>query len=113
MVKKGTASVPPLHPALGAIIKDLLIEKVSHLSVGPWQPVELPINVELFKELKKLIFFHRFFIRTMDNKPIRVRAATIGRGERGDLVFVGMAVGTIVGVREDWVFAGRVVGIIV
>jgi hypothetical protein len=49
----------------------------------------------------------------MDNKPIRVRAATIGRGERGDLVFVGMAVGTIVGVREDWVFAGRVVGIIV
>jgi hypothetical protein len=50
MVKKGTASVPPFHPALGAIIKDLLIEKVSHLSVGPWQPVELPISAELFKK---------------------------------------------------------------
>jgi hypothetical protein len=56
---------------------------------------------------------YRFFIRITDSKPIRERAATIGRGESGDLVFVGMAVGTIVGVREDWVVAGRVVGIIV
>ena len=55
---------------------------------------------------------YRFF-RITDSKPISERAATIGRGERGDLVFVGMAVGTIVGVREDWVVAGRVVGIIV
>jgi hypothetical protein len=61
MVKKGTASVPPLHPALGAIIKDLLIEKVSHLSVGPWQPVELPISVELFKRAKKINIFSSLF----------------------------------------------------
>jgi hypothetical protein len=59
------------------------------------------------------MFLYRFFIRTTDSTPIVERAATIGRGDRGDLVFVGMAVGTIVGVREDWVFAGRVVGIIV
>ena len=61
---------------------------------------------------KRLMVLYRFFAR-MDSNPNAERAATIGRGERGDLVFVGMAVGTIVGVREDWVFAGRVVGIIV
>jgi hypothetical protein len=59
------------------------------------------------------MFLYRFFIRTTDSKPIVERAATTGRRDRGDWVFVGNVVETIVGRRGDCVFAGRVVGIIV
>ncbi len=45
------------------------------------------------------MFLYRFFIRTTDSKPIRERAATTGRRDRGDWVIEGREAGTIVGWR--------------
>jgi hypothetical protein len=59
------------------------------------------------------MFLYRFFIRTTDSMPIVERAATMGRRERGDWVFVGRVVGTIVGnIGVVWVTEVRGVGII-
>jgi len=41
------------------------------------------------KKVTVFFDFHRFFVRTTDNKPIIERAATIGMRERGDAVVVG------------------------